>query len=359
MSVMDAGVMDAGVMDADVIDAGVMAAGGSGRPGPRPDRPAGRGSGVPARGWQPLAGDALLDRLRHTGRPRPAVDPALALSLRRYLEIELSGPDAGPQAAWEEPLVATKGRLTRALACADHARPVGDGRRRPTLALACGALVDGLFRQLVTVGSFGDPLDDGLAGLAVDGAHAELVSWIRQLPVSQRDLLRAEVTRQADALRRRWPALDPAWLPRTQVVLRSRVGPGVELSGRVDLAIGRPHAQQASVAFVEVTSGRRRAEHRADRHFYALIEALRSPVPPFAVATYYTRTGEVDVDAVGPDLLFEAARRTVAGVRLLRRRGEDVGPSPAPAPRCDGCAVVPHDQPCSEVGGGLTQSVAA
>ena len=43
--------------------------------------------------WKPLAGAALLDRLRITGRPRPKADPELTAKLRHDLEQGLStGP---------------------------------------------------------------------------------------------------------------------------------------------------------------------------------------------------------------------------------------------------------------------------
>ncbi len=215
-------------------------------------------------------------------------------------------------------MVVTKDRLRRALACGAH-HPMGEfDEPQPTTALACGALVDVLFRQLVTVGSFDDPMADGLAALAIDDRNQRLVSWIETLPAPARRELAAEVERQADGLRRRWPGLEPSWLPRTQEALRAELAGGaVSLSARVDLAIGGPAEGEASVAFVEVTSGMRRAEHRADLHFYALVETLRRSVPPFVVATYYTRTGELDVDPVTEELLVSAARRTRAGVRTL------------------------------------------
>lgn len=91
-----------------------------------------------------------------------------------------------------------------------------------------------------------------------------------------------------------------------------------ELAARVDLALGVPDEPLASVALVEVKSGVRRPEHRADLHFSALVEALRHPAPPFAVATYYARTGQLDVEPVGQQMLNDAVERTVAGARRLR-----------------------------------------
>jgi hypothetical protein len=186
------------------------------------------------------------------------------------------------------------------------------------VALACGAVIDVLFRQLVVTGIIDDPMADALAALAVDDRGAAMASWIEQLPQAERTELTAEVDRQVDGLRRRWPVLDPSWLPRTQQVLRVRLGDGaVDLSARVDLTIGVPDDAVSSMAFVDVRSGARRPEHRHDLHFAALIEALRSPTPPFVVATYYTRTGELDVEPVTEDLLMGAAVRTLQGIGLL------------------------------------------
>ena len=243
-------------------------------------------------------------------------------------------------------LVVTKDRLNRVLACEAHHVAAEFGERTYTTALACGAIIDVLFRQLVTVGSIDDPVADGLSALSVDDRQRDLVSWIRRLPDPARDELFAEVTRQATGLIRRWPTLDPGWMPRTQETQRVRLAGGsVELSARVDLAIGRPVEDRASVAIVEVKSGTRRVEHRTDLHFYALIESLRNPAPPFVVATYYTRTGELDVDPVSGELLVAAARRTLTGIRLLRELASGAEPRRTPNGLCGSCAALPECDP--------------
>jgi PD-(D/E)XK nuclease superfamily len=296
-------------------------------------------SEIERRTWQPLVGDELLERLRITGRPRPKTDPELAHRLRTGLEEGLgdhSDRRGGP------PLVVTKDRLTRVLACEAHHVASEFGDRPPTVAMACGALIDVLFRQLVTVGTISDAMADGLAALSVDDHHRELVSWIDRLADAQRDELRTEVERQANGLARRWPTLDPAWLPRTQEAVRVRLAQGtIELSARVDLAIGGPARDEGSVAIVEIKSGARRVEHRSDLHFYALLETLRSLAPPFVVATYYTRTGELDVEPMSDDLLIGAARRTLAGTRLLLSLAQGSEPRRTPSGLCGVCAALP------------------
>ena len=87
--------------------------------------------------------------------------------------------------------------------------------------------------------------------------------------------------------------------------------------------------------------GTRRVEHRAELHFYALVETLRSLTPPFVVATYYTRTGELDTDPVTAELLAAAARRTVAGARSLLGLAQGVEPRRTPNGLCGSCAALP------------------
>ena len=320
----------------------------------RPADPPRRGRAAAHRrrpsGWEPLSGQDLLDRLRVTGRPRPRSRPDLVQRLRSDLESGLRAEDGGdlggrpdaPPGVPRPPLLVTKDRLTRVLACDAHPLDTQFGQRTHSVALACGALVDALFRQLATVGSIGDPMADGLAALAVDDRQADLVGWVERLSGTERGELAAEVERQAEGLRRRWPALDPSWLPRTQEAMRVRLADGaLELSARVDLAIGRPAGDVASVAIVEVKSGARRAEHRADLHFSALLETLRSPAPPFVVATYYTRTGELDVDPVTDELLIGAARRTLLGARRLADRAGGPEPGRTADPLCGRCSGLP------------------
>ncbi len=309
-----------------------------------------------AAAWRPLRGDELLERLRVTGRRRPSADPERAFRLRSELELGLRADGVGsfdqPQLPGVggdgrdarrpgSPLVVTKDRLTRALACDAHRAAATSGDGAPTVAMACGAVMDALFRQLVTVGSIGDAMVDGLAALSLDDHHASLVAWIERMPSAERAELRSEVDRQVEGLSRRWPVLDPSWHPRTQVSMRVPLAGGaVELSARADLVVGRPAADEASVAIVEVKSGARRIQHRLDLHFYALIETLRSPAPPFVVATYYTRTGELDVEPITDELLTASAHRVLAGACAIRDLSRGTAER-SPIGPCGLCPAVP------------------
>ncbi len=64
-------------------------------------------------------------------------------------------------------------------------------------------------------------------------------------------------------------------------------------------------------------------------------------MPPFVVATYYTRTGELDTDPVTAELLTAAARRALVGARSLFRLAEGHEPRRTPNGLCGRCAALP------------------
>jgi hypothetical protein len=299
----------------------------------------------------PPAVAPLLDRLRAPGVARPAVDPELAGGLREWLEDALAEPVAGLAPEVGDVRV-RKDALTQVLLCEAHFAASRAAPRRVTVALARGSLVDALFRQWVTVGDVGDPLSDALSALQADDGGDGVVGFVAQLPTERRRALAGDLAAHLDRIRGDWPVPSPSWLLRTQDrVVVPLAGGRVVLSGVVDLAFGGPALDQASVCLVEVKSGGRRVEHRADLHFYALLETLRSGAPPFRVATYYTATGELDAEPIGEDVLVGALGRVVAATTRMCRLAAGDEPTPSPNPLCAWCAGLPGCAPGQERAG--------
>jgi hypothetical protein len=143
------------------------------------------------------------------------------------------------------------------------------------------------------------------------------------------------VAAQAAGIASHWPVPSPAWLGRTQERVEVPLcGGRVVLAGVVDLVLGGPAHERSSVCVVELKSGRRRVEHRGDLHFYGLLETLRSGAPPFRIATYYSATGELDVEPVGEDALVGALQRVLAGTIRLCRLASGAAPATTPNPLC-------------------------
>ncbi|HXQ59246.1 MAG TPA: PD-(D/E)XK nuclease family protein [Acidimicrobiales bacterium] len=293
---------------------------------------------------RPPEGSALLERLRGQTTARPTVDPGLAGGLRDWLEDGLAGVTDGlPVDA--APVRVTKEALTGVLMCEAHLMARRTSPRTVTVELARGSLVDALFRQWVTTGRLDDPWPDALGAVRADG-DTDIIDFLEAMDAPNSRELAREVAEHAAGVVARWPVPSPTWLPRTQErLVVPLVGGRVVLSGVVDLAFGGPASERASVCVVEIKSGRRRVEHRGDLHFYALLETLRSGAPPFRIATYYTRTGELDVEPVTDDVLVGALQRVLAGTVRLCRLAAGTEPTRTPNGLCAWCAALPGCEP--------------
>jgi hypothetical protein len=256
-------------------------------------------------------GADVLASLRGNSSRRPLVDPGLSGGLRDWLEDGLSSLPADAPT----PLIVNKQTLRDVLA----GRPLRRDAQPITDPMALGAVMDALFRQLVTTGHIDEAMRDGIDALRVDPRRSEIIDFVHGLNGQGLADFQDELETQTAILLSRWPRLAPGWLPRTQErIAIPLVGGDVVLVGVIDLIVGAPSGGRASVGLIEVKSGRARIEDRDDLRFYALLETLRSGAAPFRVATFYTRTGQVDAEDVNDELLTSAVQRVLAAIgRML------------------------------------------
>jgi hypothetical protein len=119
-----------------------------------------------------------------------------------------------------------------------------------------------------------------------------------------------------------FPPIQIGWRPRVESRLRHFLADGrIELSGKVDLALGRPrptaNGAEARTMIVDLKTGGPGVHHAADLRFYALIETMRVGVPPFRLASFYLDAGEWRSEDVDEDMLWATARRTSDGIDRL------------------------------------------
>ena len=276
---------------------------------------------------------AVLDALRAPDRPRPRYDPGLRDAVRGHLEDEL-----GELAALlDRPAVVTKRALGEVLACEAHHVASSTAPFEWNVALARGIVV----HRAIQLGVFrrDDPpplelVDDALDRLA-DDPDAAVADYLLGLPEAERAELRGAASEVVSAFRELWPPLARRWLPRTETPVRAELCRGKLLfTGRVDLSLGAPEGDRAGRVLVDLKSGAASAGHLHDLRFYALLETLRSGVPPLRVATSYLEAGDLAVEEVDEDVLEAAVRRTVQGTRAvlelrLGLRSAAITPNPA------------------------------
>ncbi len=242
--------------------------------------------------------------LRGDASARPRFDPDLAGGLRAWLE----------EAAYE--VVATRG---------EHAPPLFLGERQllgsPTEPVGgeslsddavLSRLVHALFRQLVHTGEIDEPLGDALEALRA-GEGGAVVRHVESLPAPVRAALSETVASHAGTLLDHVPRFAPGWMPRTDDrVAIPLAGGRVVLHGVFDLLVGLPQPGTASLCALGVSTGKPWAWQRRSLHYLALLETLRSGIPPFRVALLESATGRCGVEDVREEHLRAIASHIAA-----------------------------------------------
>ncbi len=290
----------------------------------------------------------ILDRLVTPGERRPIADLTLADALRQQIEGSLA--DLAPLRSWtaDAPLWLRKDALSSIHACEQYYVATLGEPFQWNAANAKGFVAHNAIR-LICGGHRGNELalvKDALAVLTEHPGSAMLGEYLTGLTEGGR----------ADLISRALPAVETflsAWPPLGEVTVIPDyhakalfLNRCVVVSGKVDLAFGSPRRIENGVEARRVllelkTGGEFVAEHRQDAFLYALLETLKTRVPPFRVATWYLDSGTLVVDSVDEMALQSAARRVADGVRrIVELDDAEVEPQRRPGWRCRFC-------PCS------------
>ncbi|MCL4445459.1 MAG: hypothetical protein M1134_01085 [Actinobacteria bacterium] len=284
---------------------------------------------------------SILALLRGDRHRRPLVDRELIVRLRARVDediersiasLEASGPGCRKDEGLVDPLYVTRRLINYELGVFPGASGDVDGRGTTggfelNVAVARNALVGALFREVVMGFEVGVAIRDAMSVLEAEGCNDDVLEYVKGLPREEKIALAREVGSHASGIVGRWPAIPSNWLPRTHDRIVVPVASGrVVFGALVDLIIGSAPTARSSTCLVTVKLGEPRVEDREDAHVCALLETLRSGAPPFRVATYYTRNGQLDVDDVTPDSLEATLTRVVRATRFaLRRRIVEAG----------------------------------
>jgi hypothetical protein len=290
----------------------------------------------------PPAGAEILDLIRRPDIERSDIDHSIAPTIRRELESA-----ADEHLPLDHPVRINKETVRRALRCEAHlVAHLGRDVEPPTAAMIRGALVDRLFAQRMVGFPIGaDPVSDALAAADASDDRRLRALW-DDLEPSEQEELRSSVTDMAEKLSSRWPPLPPGAYPRLQNTARIELCDGqIILSGRVDLALGRPSAEKVGTTLIDVKAGTHRLDDRDDAGWYAILETLRSGAPPFQVGNYYVPSGELDLKPVTVEDLQRATRRVADAIARVVRIAAGGTPRRSPGPLCPWC---PAYEACEE-----------
>jgi PD-(D/E)XK nuclease superfamily len=190
-----------------------------------------------------------------------------------------------------------------------------------------------------------DLVDDALARLVDE--DTSLADWIARLTPADEADLRGLAVERVTKFSECFPPLDKRSTPVTEARVQWPTSGPIVLSGRVDLVIGKVVGAESRKVIVDFKTGRAALHHREDLRFYALLETLRTRVPPRKLASFYLDAGEAHVEDVTEAVLLTAARRTLDAVHaMIELTVEDRPPVKRPVPPCRWCPL--GDGTCAE-----------
>jgi hypothetical protein len=201
----------------------------------------------------------------------------------------------------------------------------------------------------LTVNWRGDPVpadvvEEAIARLA--GEDTGLGEWIAGLSEADLADLRGFAIDKLIKFQECFPPLDRRAAPTVESSVRWPVDGPIVLSGKVDLTLGRPAGAESRKVIIDLKTGWVSPKHREDLRFYALVETLRTQVPPRKLASFYLDAGEPVVEDVTEGLLRTAARRTLDAVNAeIELRVEGRAAVKRPGVTCRWCPLA-HD--CAE-----------
>lgn len=184
-------------------------------------------------------------------------------------------------------------------------------------------------------------VDEAYEQLADDPHPRSAGPYLAGLPEPERALLRSDAVERVTAFEESFPPLPHSVRVQTEARVRWPADGAVVMQGKVDLVIGtRPQGRVSHKVLVDLKTGTPWPSHREDLRFYALLETLRSGVPPRKLASYYLDAGDAQVEDVTEAVLRTALRRTLDGVdRLIELQVEGAEPVKRVGAACGWCPL--------------------
>ncbi len=272
--------------------------------------------------------------------PDPLVfDTAFIASLRAGIDEAFDG---FIERLGNETVFISKHRLTSVLGC--EVQHLHDDEFSWSPAVAGGQVAHRAIQLMVNWR--GDPvpadvIDEAMARLADE--DSSLGDWIEAMSEADRADLHGFAVDKLIKFQECFPPLDRRSAPTVESSVRWPLQGPIVLSGKFDLTLGRPAGAESRKVIIDLKTGWVSPKHREDLRFYALVETLRTQVPPRKIASFYLDAGEPVVEDVTERTLLTASRRMLDAVNAeIELRVEGREPVKRPGVSCKWCPLQ-HD----------------
>jgi len=189
----------------------------------------------------------------------------------------------------------------------------------------------------------GEPVPAHLVSEAIarltDGDNS-LADWLAGMSDADVADLRSIAVDKVAKFQECFPPLPMSAAPRTETRVSWPTDGPIVMSGKYDLVLGRPSGRESTKVIIDLKTGWSNTKHREDLRFYALVETLRSEVPPRKLASFYLDSGDPVVEDVVEATLRTAARRTLDAIHAeIELRFEGRSPQKRAGTSCRWCPL--------------------
>ena len=248
---------------------------------------------------------SVVEALRGDRSKRPLIDIASAGGLRSLLEDGIFAVLGDVRL--DVPLLVRASSLQPPFAVDLEMSRVGRIR---------GVLISLLLRLVGAGVSIDQPFADAVTAWRADAGTDELLAHLDALDDDERARLTTDVDAHYVTLTRALGEVPARWLPRSAVRATQRLAGGnVVLRDVVDLMIGTPTSDVASIALFDVTTSPLGEGAERSMRFHALLQTLRTSVMPLRTCAFSSATGEVWIRDVDYELLARSVDDVLGAVR--------------------------------------------
>ena len=179
-----------------------------------------------------------------------------------------------------------------------------------------------------------DLVEESISRLAND-ANKSIADFL----VTLDEFSRAELVGDCSSLLPRFlegfPSIKKQWYPQVESALTVNLAKGrVRVSGKVDLALGRPPDK----VIIDLKTGSAFGAHRDDLRLYALLDLLTIGQAPRKVASFYIDSAEIHPEDITKGTLRSAAKRLESGlVRAIELKLQKAVAERRPGSNCRWC----------------------
>jgi len=111
-----------------------------------------------------------------------------------------------------------------------------------------------------------------------------------------------------------FPPLQQSFIPVAESSIRWPESGTIVLGGKSDLTLGRAEHGESRKVIIDLKTGGAWPNHMDELRFYALLETLRTGIPPRLIAGFYLDAGRAVPEHVTIETLGAAMRRTLDGI---------------------------------------------